>query len=116
MTKADVEKLLRQKMPPGWPSIWRPKCIQPLLKGGLSKDGPLIAKLWFDEAHVDIEDLPVVARIIDYTRQKKRCAPSQVLLGLTVLVRDIALKYQQVLEAYGIRLVFRTGGLSLEAQ
>jgi hypothetical protein len=116
MTKIDVEKFLKQKMSPAWPSITRTKCVQPVLKGGLSKDGPWIARLWLDKANVDVEDFPLIARIIHYTKQKRKCAPSQVLFGQTTLIRTIAMKHQQILEAYGVKLIFQTGGLSLEAR
>lgn len=102
-------------MPEGWLTISRPKCIQPVAKGGLSKDGPWIAKLWFDGAKVEVEDLPVVARVIRYAKQEKRVSLSQVFTFSKDQFRRIVLKYVDILEEYGVKAVPLSGGLSFEA-
>lgn len=115
LTKNDIEAFQQTKMPEGWPTISRPKCIQPVAKGGLSKDGPWIARLWFDGANVEVEDLPVVARVIRYAKQEKRVSLSQVFTFNKDQFRRIVLRYSDILEKYGVKVVSLSGGLSFEA-
>jgi hypothetical protein len=83
--------------------------------GGLAKDGPLIARLWLEEDMSCVEDLPLVARIIRYVHSKGAVSPSKILFGQTDLVRETATKHREVLEKYGVKVIFKTGGMSLEA-
>jgi hypothetical protein len=115
LTKNDIEAFQQTEMPEDWPMISRPKYIQPVAKGGLSKDGPWIARLWFDRANVEVEDLPIVARVIRYAKQEKRVSLSQVFTFNKDQFRRIVVKYCDVLKRYGIRVDQVSGGLSFEA-
>jgi len=115
MTQIDVKILMTQKPQLSWPQIERPRHIQPVKSGGLAKDGPLIAKLWLEEDISCVEDLPLVARIIRYVQSKGAVSPSKILFDQTDLVRETTTKHREILEKHGVKVIFKTGGMSLEA-
>jgi len=115
MTQNDVKILMTQKPQLSWPQIERPRHIQPVKSGGLAKDGPLIAKLWLEEDISCVEDLPLVSRIIRYVQAKGTVSPSKILFDQTDLVRETTTKHREILEKHGVKVIFKTGGMSLEA-
>ncbi len=110
MQKHEVNVLLKQDAP-----VSKPHLVSPFWKGGLHRDGLWIAKLWLDEASVDVKDLPIVARIIRYTQERKAVSPSQVIPRHTKRVLEKATQYRDVLEHYGVRIIAKRGGMSLES-
>lgn len=102
--------LLKQDKP-----VSTPRRIQPFRRGGLLRDGLWIAKLWLDRASVEVKDLPIVARIIRYTKEKKAVSPSQVVPRHTKLVIEKAARYERVLEQYGIEIARKKGGVAFES-
>ena len=109
----EVKALLRDNSP--FP-IPKPSMTQTVFGGGMSDEGVTAAKLWLEGAEVEQpRHLAVLARIICYTKQKKTAPPSQVILGQTNLVKDVALKYQSILEKYGVKVVSKQGGMSFIA-
>jgi 3-deoxy-D-manno-octulosonic acid (KDO) 8-phosphate synthase len=67
----------------------------------------------YDDVQTPLE-LSVLARIINTTNEKGQVSASQVILGRTELVKDVANRYQQILRKYGINIVFKQGGMSFE--
>ena len=113
MTKRDVEILLKQMTIPNvTPHLSRPRCIRPVRKGGMENNGLWIARLWSDHAHVEIEDIPIVARIIRYTHEKMHVPASVILPKYTNYVIEKAERYEHVLNKYNVRIVRKRGGVS----
>jgi len=95
--------------------IPKPHVTQTMFGGGMFNEGLTIATLWFDGVEVEQpKHLAVIARIICHTLQKESVSASQVIIGQTELVKGIALKYQSVLEKYGVKVTFKQGGISFE--
>ena len=110
MQSPEVHTLLRQEAP-----VSKPHVVRPYARGGLGRDGLLLAQLWQSRKKVDVESFPIVARIIRYVKDKKRVSASQVIPRKTRLVVEKAEEYQEILRKYGIRIVSKRGGLSFEA-
>jgi hypothetical protein len=110
MQSPEVHTLLRQEAP-----VSKPHVVRPYAMGGLGRDGLLFAQLWQSREEIDIESLPVVARIIRYANDKKRVSASQVIHRKTKLVVEKAREYRDILRKYGVRIVSKQGGLSFEA-
>lgn len=113
MQTYEAKALLRDNSP--FP-IPKPIVTQTIFGGGMSDEGVTAAKLWLEGAEVEQpRHLTILARIICYTNQKKTAPPSQVILGQTDLVKDIALKYQPILEKHGVKVLSKQGGMSFMA-
>lgn len=111
MNFEDLRVLLKQKAEP---SVSRPHLTRPFRRGGLYRDGLWIAKLWFDKASVEIRDLSIIARIIRYVKEKKSISVSQIIPHQTELVIEKTVHYKEILERYGVIIVSKQGGVSLE--
>jgi hypothetical protein len=108
----EVKALLRDNSPFPLP---KPYVTQTMFGGGMSDEGLTIAKLWFDNVEVEQpRHLAILARIICHSMQKGSISSSQVIVGQTQLVKDIALKYQSILQKYGVKVTFKQGGISFE--
>jgi hypothetical protein len=106
----EVKKLLKDNSP--FP-IPKPHITQTMFGGGMSDEGLIIAQLWFDGVEVEQpRHLAVLARIICHTKQKESVSASQIVIGQTELIKNIASKYQSVLEKYGVKVVLKQGGMS----
>jgi len=110
MQSHEVSVLMKQKG-----SVSKPHVVRPYAKGGLGKDGLLIAQLWQRKENVEVKDIPIVARIIRYAKDKKAVSASQVIPHKTRLVVEKAKQYEGILQKYGVRIVAKRGGVSLEA-
>jgi len=111
MNFRDVQAMLKQNTEP---LVSRPHLIRSFKKGGLHHDGLWIAKLWFDKANVEIGDFSVLARVIRYVKEKKSVSASQIIPRQTELVIEKAVHYKEILERYGVIIVSKRGGVSLE--
>lgn len=111
MTYLDVQALLRQKSEL---SVSRPNITRPFSMGGLHRDGLWIARLWMDRSEVRVEDLPVVARIVRYVKEKKEFSASQVIPHETKLVVEKAMQYKEILKRYNVMIISKQGGVSFE--
>jgi hypothetical protein len=109
MTKRDVQSLLKQMTKP---QVSRPRCIQPLRKGGLERDGIWMAALWNGDLYIRIEDIPIIARIIRYTHEKMRVPASVVLPKHTDYVIKKAERYKFLLRQYDVEIVRKRGGVT----
>lgn len=109
MTYLDVQALLKQKSEL---FVSRPNVTRPFSMGGLHRDGLWIARLWMDETNVEEEDLPVVARIIRYVKEKRKISASQVIPRETKLVVEKAMQYKEILERYDVMMILKQGGVS----
>lgn len=111
MNYNDVHALMKQKT---GPSVSQPNMTRPFRKGGLQRDGLWVAKLWFDKASVEVEDLPIVARIVRYVVERKSVSASQVIPHQTELVIEKATQYKEILRQYSVIIVSKQGGVSFE--
>jgi hypothetical protein len=111
MQLQEVQSMLRQNTAF---EIAKPRITQAFFGGALLTENPIVAKLWmYDDVQTPLE-LSVLARIINTTNEKGQVSASQVILGRTELVKDVANRYQQILRKYGINIVFKQGGMSFE--
>jgi hypothetical protein len=95
--------------------IPKPHVTQTMFGGGMSDEGLTIAKLWFAGAEVEQpRHLAILARTICHAIQKGSVSSCQVIIGQTQLVKDIAVKYQSILQKYGVNLTLKQGGMSFE--
>jgi len=111
MTYRDVTALLKEK---GELSVSRPHVIQPLRKGGLQRDGLWTARLWMEKANVQVEDLPVIARVIRCTYEKRSVRASEVIPHETRLIVEKAEEYKETLDHYGVTMLRKQGGVTFE--
>jgi hypothetical protein len=109
----EVKTLLKDNSPF---KISKPQVTRTFFGGGIAEEGLVIAKLWMDGVEIEAKHLPVLARIIYVSKQKKMVPASQIALGHTKLVIEAALKYQHILEKYDLNITFKTGGKSFEAK
>ena len=104
----EVGLLLRQDAP-----ISQPNLTRPFRYGGMHRDGLWIAKLWLnDSIHINLRDLPLVARIISRTRSKLRIRASEIVPGMTAVVVETAKRYRYELQHYKVAIVEKRGGVS----
>jgi len=104
----EVGLLLRQDAP-----VSKPNLTRPFRYGGMHRDGSWIAKLWLDYSiHIDLKDLPLVARIISRTRNKLRIRASEIVPGMTAAVVETAKKYRHELQCFKVETVEKRGGVS----
>ena len=111
MQLSEVHSMLKQSSSF---EITKPKITQSFFGGGLLSEVPIMAKLWMTTDIQSTLDLSVLARIIDCVNQKKLVSSSQVIIGRTNLVKDVALKHKHILGKYGIKVVLKQGGMSFE--
>jgi len=110
MTYHEVAALLKQE---GDFKVATPHLIRPFSGGGLTRDGIYILKLWLENAQVEVEDIPIIARIIRYAKEKGEIAMSKIVPRKTDLVVEKAVNYEPLLARYGVKIKTKRGGLSL---
>lgn len=118
MRKSEIESLLKQQASQ---HLSKPRIVEPFRKGGLDRDGIWIAKLWFDHANVEVKDLPIVARILSRVHGKRKLRASEVVpayyertSSMTITIVEKAEQYEQVLNDYGVEIIYRRGGVIFE--
>jgi len=104
----EVGLLLKQDAP-----VSRPNLTRPFRCGGMLRDGVWIARLWLsDSIHINLKDLPLVARIISRTRSKIQIRASEIALGKTDVVVETANRYRCELQCYKVEIVEKRGGVA----
>jgi hypothetical protein len=111
MQIGEVHAMLNQDTPF---KIAKPRITQAFFGGALLSEVPIMARLWMSEdVHTTLE-LSVLARIVNAANEKRQVSASQVILGRTELVKDVATRYQRLLEKYGVKIALKQGGMSFE--
>ena len=110
----EIKALLKDNSPF---KLAKPHVTRTLFGGAMSDEGLTIAELWMDGVEVDLpNDLSMLARIIQLTRQQGKVPSSRIVLGSTQTVKSAAQRYQHVLDRYDVAVVFKTGGIAFEAK
>ena len=108
MRKGAIKGLLKDNCPS---QLSKPHLTGTCFNGAMIDEGLLIAQLWLNGVEANETELPIIARIISETQQKKSVHASYIIIGQTSKVKIVALKYQDLLEHYGVLVIRKTGGV-----